>query len=239
MAGESVAGRTGIVGVLNREWVELVRDHQGTIARWSARHAALAGCGSLDDLLSAARTDSDPVLSALLAEVATGDRLAGRVVLHLMIGRMVAMATRDPRGTVDDYLSALCCRIYSYDLEARPRAIAANLSLDALQLVSRERRWTRRREVVPWPPEAFADDHRVAVDDVGTGLRAAEVLAAACRLRLISPSVAELLDDVYVQNRSRRIVAGRHLLSANALRVRCHRAVSTLAEHANELLEAC
>ncbi len=239
MAGTSRAEQPGIVGVLNREWAELVSNHQPATARWAARHDALAGCRSLDDLVAAASIDADPVLTALLAEVATGDRLAGRVVVQLLIGRMVAMSGRDHRATVDDYLSALCCRIFSYDLVARPCSIAANLSMDALQLVSAERRWTRYREVVPWPIESFREDHLgpQPVDDDGPG--GAQVLAAANRLGLIDRGAAELLDQIYVRAVSTDTIARRHRVTPSTVRVRCHRAVSTLASHADELLEAC
>ena len=71
-------GRRGfrVVEALDREWCELVGDHRGTVVRWADRHDALASC-QLDDVLSAARLNSDPVLAALLAEVSIGDQVAG------------------------------------------------------------------------------------------------------------------------------------------------------------------
>ena len=123
----------------------------GTVSRWADRHDVLAPCGSFDDVLSAARLDSDPILAALLTEVSIGDQLAGRVVLQALIGRMVRMAQRDPRAGIDDYLARLWCAINSYPLSRRPVRIAANLSMDTLKAVSREHRWLGRGDVTLWP----------------------------------------------------------------------------------------
>ena len=119
-----------LVEALDREWCELGRRHPGAVRRWADQHDVLAPCGSCDDVLSAARLNSDPILAALLTEVSMGDQLAGRVVLQALIGRMVRMAQRDPRASIDDYLARLWCAIGSYPLERRPERIAANLSMD-------------------------------------------------------------------------------------------------------------
>ncbi len=139
-----------IVEALDREWCELGRRHPETVSRWADRHDVLAPYGSFDDVLSAARLNSDPVLAALLTEVAIGDQLAGRVVLQALIGRMVRMAQRDPRAGIDDYLARLWCVINSYPLSRRPVRIAANLSMDTLKAVSREHRWMGRGDVTLW-----------------------------------------------------------------------------------------
>ena len=140
-----------VVEALDREWRELDRRHPGTVSRWADRHDVLASCRSFDDVLSAARLCSDPVLAALLTEVSMGDQLAGRVALQALIGRMVRMAQRDPRAGTDDYLARLWCAINSYPLHKRPARIAANLSMDTLKAVSREHRWIGRGDVTLWP----------------------------------------------------------------------------------------
>jgi len=89
-------GGLGVIGALDQEWCELVRAHATAASVWADRYDALAACRSLDDVLRAARLNSDPVLGALLTEVSTGDRLGGRVVLQALVGRMVRMAQRDP-----------------------------------------------------------------------------------------------------------------------------------------------
>jgi hypothetical protein len=112
---------------------------------------ALAPCHSLDDVLWGAKVNSDPVLAALLTEVFTGDRLAGRVVLQALIGRMVRMAQRDRPSTVEEYLAALWCVINSYPLSRRLVRIAANLSMDTLKAVCEDHRWLRRGAVTLLP----------------------------------------------------------------------------------------
>jgi hypothetical protein len=71
----------GIVGALDQEWGELVAMHPEAVMGWAVRHPVLAPHRSLDDVLVAAKQSPDAVLAALLAEVAAGDWLAGRVVL--------------------------------------------------------------------------------------------------------------------------------------------------------------
>ena len=198
----SASGRRrgfSVVEALDREWCELVRDHRETVARWADRHDALASCRSLDDVLSAARLNSDPVLAALLAEVSIGDQVAGRVVLQALIGRMVRMAQRDPRSSVDDYLALLWCVINNYPLQRRPVRIAANLST-LTQAVSREHRWLGRGDVTLYGRQVNRSRsccHPSAL----TGLlttpacrrRVHEVLEAGRQLRLIDDSASALL----------------------------------------------
>ena len=136
-----------LVEALDREWRELIRDHRTALDRWAHRHDALAPCQSLDDIVSVAKQNSDPILAALLTEVSLGDQLAARVVLQTLIGRMVRMSLRDPRSSIEDYLAALWCVINSYPLDRRPVRIAANLSMDTLRAISDERRWLRRGDV--------------------------------------------------------------------------------------------
>ena len=90
-----------LVEALDREWCELVSCHRSAVRRWADRHDALAWCRSLNDVLSLARLNSDPVLGALLTELSSGNQLAARVVLQALIGRLVCMAQRDPRSSVE------------------------------------------------------------------------------------------------------------------------------------------
>jgi hypothetical protein len=231
----------GIVDALNREWRELGQGHQETARRWSARHRALVRCGSFDEILQAAWLDPDAVLGALLAEVASGDQLAARVVLQSMIGRMVQMALRDRRAGIDDYISALWCQIRTYPLSNRPQRIAANLSLDTLKAVSSERRWLKQGEVSTWPPESFLGEAFEALLMGGVAenepLRADQVLRRGRRLDLIDDPTLSLLRGVYVEGLSGDAAARRHHTSAGTVRVRCGRAVARLAAHADQLVD--
>ncbi len=248
-AGESAESTArwagGIVGALNREWRELERGHRGTAIRWASQHPALAGRESLDDIVQAALRDSDAVLAALLVEVASRrDQLAARVVLQTLIGRMVRMALRDAWAGVDDYISALWCRIQTYPLGRRPTRIAANLSLDTLQLVSGERRRLRLGQVTPWPPETFrqfGDSSRRSADSapyVDDRDLADRILRRGRLLDLIDDPTLALLTGVYLEGLTGEAAARRHHTSAGTIRVRCSRALTHLAAHADQLVGA-
>ena len=250
MAKESAEFRTrsagGIVNALNREWRELESGYRETANRWAARHDALVGCDSFDEILQLAWHDPDAVFAALLAEVANGDQVAARVVLQSMIGRMVQMALRDPRAGIDEYISALWCQIRTYPLSNRPQRIAANLSMDTLKVVSSERRWLKHGEVSPWPPESFLGETfemllvGAASESCGEDeqLRADHVLRRGRRLDLIDDPTLKLLTGVYIEGLSGDAAARRHHTSAGTVRVRCGRAVARLAAHADQLIEA-
>jgi hypothetical protein len=244
----STSGRRrgfSIVEALDREWCELVRDHRETVTRWAGQHDALAPFRSLDDVLSAARLNSDPVLAALLAEVSIGDQVAGRVVLQALIGRMVRMAQRDPRSTVDDYLALLWCVINNYPLQRRPVRIAANLSLDTLKAVSREHRWLGQGDVTLGPSSDSLEGLLSPVgldgspyDSPPVDVEVHEVLEAGKQLRLIDDSASALLQSVYVDGMTGTQSARRFNTSAGMIRVRCSKAVRQLAAHAVELADA-
>jgi hypothetical protein len=186
------------------------------------------------------------VLAALLSELSIGDQLAGRVVLQALIGRMVRMAQRDPRSSVDDYLALLWCVINNYPLQRRPVRIAANLSLDTLKAVSREHQWLGRAGVTLWPssesleellPPAGRDGNPLDTPPPAD-LEALEVLEAGRQLRLIDDAVSALLTSVYVDGMTGTQSARRFHTSAGMIRVRCSKAVRQLAAHAVELADA-
>ena len=235
----------GIVGALDQEWRELVCMHDGAMIGWAVRHAALAPYHSLDDVLSAAQLPSDRVLAALLAEVSAGDRLAGRVVLQALLGRMARMARRDPRSTIDDYLGALWHVINNYPLARRPVRIAANLSMDTLQAVARERGWVGGSDLRFPSTESLEEllepaglDGRPIDSAPLVDVEARRVLEASRLLCLIDKPDAELLSSIYADGLSGAQAARRFHISAGSVRVRCSRAVRRLAAHAVELADA-
>ena len=234
-----------LVEALDREWCELDRRHPGAVSRWADRHDVLAPCGSFDDVLSAARLDSDPILAALLTEVSIGDQLAGRVVLQALIGRMVRMAQRDPRAGIDDYLARLWCAINSYPLSRRPVRIAANLSMETLKSVSREHRWLGRGDVALWPSSESLEEllEPATLDGspcdlpLPVDVEVLQVIEASSSLSLIDDSDAALLRSVYADGMTGREAARRFHTSASMVRVRCSKAVNRLAAHAGELAD--
>jgi hypothetical protein len=238
--------RFGLLEALDREWCDLVRCHPTAAARWASQHEVLAPCRSLDDVLSLSKLDSDAILAALLAEVSTGDQLAGRVVLQALLGRMVRMAQRDPRSSLDDYLARLWCVINSYPLSRRPVRIAANLSLDTLKAVSQDQRWLRRGDVLLLPlteslelllePAALDGSPRDSFTSVDVEVR--QVLESGSSLQLIDDLDMSLLHSVYAEGMSSSRAARRLHTTSGTVRVRCSKAVRRLAAHAVELTDA-
>jgi hypothetical protein len=235
-----------LVEALDREWRELIRDHRTALARWADRHGALAPCQSLDDIVSVAKQNSDPVLAALLTEVSLGDQLAARVVLQTLIGRMVRMALRDPRSSIEDYVAALWCVINSYPLGRRPVRIAANLSMDTLRAISDERRWLRRGDVTLSPSSEALEELLEPVNLDGSRLNSLppvdvevrQVLEAGMLLSVIDNSDALLLHSIYADGFSGDRAARRFHTSEGTVRIRCSKAVRRLAAHAVELADA-
>ena len=235
----AVRPRGTIVAALDRDWDEQVDRHRGPVHRWSRRHGALARCESLAEVLLAVRDQPDAVLGALLTEVSTGDQVAARVVLQALLGRVVQMAGRDRSAGIDDYVSALWCQIHAYPLATRPDRVAANLALDTLKVVVRERRWLREGEVSLWPPELLCEERLgwTVVDD-RLPFSAEEVLRAGVDRGLIDVPTHEVLVSVYVEELSGAEAAERHWSSAASVRTRCSRAVRRLVNHRDELLAA-
>ena len=186
------------------------------------------------------------MLAALLTEVSVGDQLACRVVLQALIGRMVRMARRDPRASIDDYFAHLWCVIGSYPLQRRPVRIAANLSMDTLKAVSQERRWLARGGVTLMPsseslaellePTGLDGSAYDSVPPVDVEVR--QVLETSGMLQLINNSDAALLRSIYADGMSGSQAARQFHTSAGMVRVRCSKVVRHLAAHAVELADA-
>jgi hypothetical protein len=236
-----------LVEALDQEWRELAGSQRTAVRHWADRYEVLTPCRTLDDVLSITKLNSDAVLLALLTEVSRDhDQLAARVVLQTLVGRMVRMAQRDPRGSIEDYLAALWCVINSYPLRRRPTRIAANLSLDTLKAVSNDRRWLRRGEVALWPSSESLEELLAPVgldgspyDSLPSGdIEVRRVLDAGRSLSLIEISDEILLQRIYAEGWSDDRTARQFYLAESTVRVRCRRAVRRLAAHAAELADA-
>jgi len=235
-----------IVNDLNREWGDIVASRSGDVPYEGDRHGLPTTGPALDEVLGLASTGNDAVLAALLARAHEGNRLAARTVLQAMLGRLVRMASRDRSSPVDDYVGALWCVIAAYPLANRPARIAANLALDTLKTVQRDRRWSRQGTASVDLPGPVLDllleqsRQRATLDHAGElrQVSAAAVIDAGTRLRLIDEATSRLLQHVYVEGLSGREAAARGGTTAGSLRVRCSRAVRQLAAHAPVLAEA-
>jgi DNA-directed RNA polymerase specialized sigma24 family protein len=238
----TVQVRAGVLRRMDAEWAALQEDGSAAQAcrRWAEGTAELAGCGSPADVLDRVAGAPDVVLGGLLAGAARGDRLAARVVLQALLPKVVRMASVDPRAEVDDYVAAMWCSVAAYPVARRPTSVAANLALDTLKAVHRQRH--PAPDVVTSPEVVLqAADHPHAavvgrtVDPAGPSV--ADVLDRARQHRLVDPATTDLLRSVYADGLSGASAARRHGLSPGAVRQRCSRAVKVLAAHA-ELLDA-
>ncbi len=252
--------RFALVDALNAEWA-LLRDDparagygRAEIRRWPTIHPALAGCATPADVLAAIRADPDPLLGALIAVHQDsrrpgsaagpgGQELAARIVLQTMLGKLVTMARRDRRHAVEDYVGRLWERIGTYPLNRRPRRIAANLALDTLKAVTRDRADIERNG--GWIPCPTTDLDRTGMrllnaGDVGdtADLTARRVLRSAQQLGLIDDATRRLLWSVYADGLTSAEAAARHRLSPATVRFRCSRAIRTLARHSGRLTDA-
>ena len=229
-----------IVAALNTEWASL-RDDDGEVHGWAARHPALRGCADLPAVLAAIPADADAVLGALLRESSAGSQLAARTVLQAMLGKVVLMAARD-RGTgTQAYVVAMWERIRTYPIDRRPTHIAGNLALDTRKLARREGR--RDRRATPWPPGAgFAElvDRQRIRDDADHGrdvsiLTAGDVIRAALELEIIDADASALLGTVYAEGLSSSETAQTLTTTPEAVRQRCSKALRRLAGHEDSL----
>lgn len=225
---------------MDAEWAALQEDGPAADAcrQWAVGAPELAGCERPADVLARVPEAPDRVLGRLLAEAAGGDGLAGRVVLQAMLPKVVRMAAVDRCAEVDDYVTAMWCAVAAYPLRRRPTSVAANLALDTLKAVRRERRPVAD---VATPPEqvlVVADRRPARVvgwSDAVAGPSAAALLARAREHRLLDPWTRDLLSGVYEEGLSGEAVGRRHGLSPAAVRSRCSRAVRLLARHADLL----
>ena len=133
---------------LDLDWRLLAasRRTEQAMRRW-ARDPVLGRLGCLDDVLRGTSRDVERgeanALLAALVRRARDDELARRAVLQALVPGLVSV-TRRLGGARDadvasDVVTEALDRIRNYPIEARPRAIAANVILDVFQHVLRRR----------------------------------------------------------------------------------------------------
>lgn len=133
---------------LDQEWAALSRSARArrTVTSWSD-DPALEGFDDPAAIVAALRAGRrDPAAAnrvlAGLARRAPFDDLAARTLLQALIPGLVNVAKRIGRGIIDEELEAQVLteavdRIRNYPLERRPRAIAANVTMDVFHRASR------------------------------------------------------------------------------------------------------
>lgn len=199
------------VNRLNLEW-ESVAESRFPSGRFADRTAA--------EVLRLIPCQPDEVLLDLVRQARAGCRLAARVVVQTLLGKLVTMAVADRRLSIDELLAAVWVRMADYPVDRRPRSIVANLVLDARKDVLAEQRGLRS---VPLPESR---------DESAT---AHAVLEAATSLGLIDTTSRAILATVYDEGLPSVDAARRHGTTSTAVRWRCSRDVRRLASHAHEI----
>ena len=205
-----------IIRALDREWTRLrsSRRLQAAFDQWAAREPVLAGFSGIKELERAGtRTDidRDAVLLALIRRAQQGPdaEAASRLLLQMFAGMVVNLSWRiaarfpNVQEAAAAALGALCERIATYPVAARPELVAANLRLDTLKLALRD---AVDEAQVPWdwqatalrgrcphgrypceachgPDEADLDEHAVRC----------EAIERAARLELLGPEDLEAI----------------------------------------------
>lgn len=209
-------------------WWHWVRDAESPdVFAVADCHPLLAGCRTPADLALKAGTDAG--LLALVAAAQDGAQLAGRVVIQVMLPRLISLAARDPRATIEDYLGEAWLVVMGFPL-ARNRAVLTNLCLDVLKKLSRARARTAREHPTRTPPEPPASP--------ATEPGAAELLDLAGARGLVSRANIEVLRSVYAEGLSGKDAAARHGISHDMVRYRCSSALRHLRARRGELLAA-
>lgn len=214
---------------LLNEFDRLERTDPPEVSHWVDRHAALAGCRGLQDLLDAIQHAPDATLAALIAEAHAGSPLAALVVARALVPKLIVLAARDPHNAVEDYLSQLWLRIADYPLDRRPVRIAANLSLD-----TRKSLWAEHRQGLT--VIGYADE--LSSSPVAREPDSRTILRTAEQLGLVDPRTHAVMLGVFSEGLSRTTVARRHRVTTRTIDRRCHRGIRTLAAHSQELLAA-
>jgi hypothetical protein len=238
---------TNVFDLLEREWVRLRNDRPA--ARRLADVRALAGgAASLADVEAYVRgagpEDADAVLLALVRRAVTGDDLAARVLLQLLLPGTRNLARRwwalgDHEERAAAAVTAVYHRIKGYPVARRPGRIAANVLMDA----ARELRRAVPRVTVTLTADPAAaggaDGHGPGGpgacggrDDAGPASHAAmelaEVLRDAVDDGVLERGDAELIARSRIAGHRVADIARHHHLGSRTLWDRRHRAERTL-----------
>ena len=208
-------------------------DTAATLARWVIAEPTLAG-QDLDGLRCLARSHnpvvSDPVLAALLRLAAT-DRLARRVIVEALMGRLVPIAGGLARRNGDPYDDVLA------ELAGWAWELAATISSDrwSTQLPSNLARLARRRylsarrhNAAPRPGYRQRPDRTDTVDHHLGAHDVELLLGRAVSAGTITPAGAQVLATLVATDGTDRIIAEHLGYSPAAIKKARERAVAQL-----------
>jgi hypothetical protein len=136
---------SSVFEILEREWVRL-RHGKGAARRLGEVCAMAGGATTLGEVEAFVRTaspeDADGVLLALVRRAVTGDELAARVLLQLLLPGTRNLARRwwalgDHEERAAAAVTAVWQRICRYPVARRPGRVAANILMDAARELRR------------------------------------------------------------------------------------------------------
>jgi hypothetical protein len=235
---------TNVFELLEREWVRLRRSRMAA-QRLGDVCAVAGGAGSLAEVEAYVRAagpeDADAVLLALVRRAVTGDELAARVLLQLLLPgtrnlarRWWAVGDHEERAAVA--VAAVWQRICRYPVARRPGRVAANILMDA----ARELRRAVSPAVVTLAADPVAPEVPVAVH---AAVELAEVLLDAVDDGVLDRDDAMLIARSRIAGHRVADIAAHHRQGARTLWDRRHRAERALATahegRARDHREAC
>lgn len=229
--------------LLESEWRRLGRD-RSTARRLPEVCAAAGGVSSLADVeryvRQASPAEADQILLLLVTRAVTGDELAARALLQLLIPGTRAMAHRwwaigDPEERAAAAVAAVYQRIRTYPLERRPGRVAANVLMDAARDLRRSvprvvsvpsadpatgrMRGTNRHQAPEPTPEPAVELAEILQDSVSQGVLRADDAHLIARSRIAGDSVADIAERRGLHPRTlwdRRHRAEQALVAAHA-----------------------
>ncbi|HEV7760207.1 MAG TPA: hypothetical protein VGO78_14500 [Acidimicrobiales bacterium] len=225
-----------VFDLLEQEWVRL-RGDRGAARRLAEVLQRAGGARSLAEVEAyvrrAAPEDADAVLLALVRRAVTGDDLAARVLLQLLLPGTRNLARRwwalgDHEERAAAAVTAVYHRIRGYPVERRPGRVAANVLLDA----ARELRRAVPRLVVLPAADPGGTDHPVGAGAAAPASHAAVELAQVLREAVddgvLNRDDAELIARSRIAGHRVADIARHHHLGSRTLWDRRHRAERTL-----------
>jgi hypothetical protein len=181
---------------LEADWRRITTDP--TASRAMAEICHQASIDTLAELPAWARATTrdevDAVFLQLADQARLGDELSATVLLHLLWPGVLGLVRRwRALGDIDERASAavnaVYARIRTYPVERRPRAVAANILLDAAKELRRQ------ANQVTFEPVGLApvEDAREHACEPTAAEELADLLSDALRQRVISREDAQLI----------------------------------------------
>jgi len=230
--------------LLDREWATFARSRRAEdwFDAWHSQVAPAVPCRSLPDLVAyfenreRSRIHDDTVFRGLVAYASTGEAMAARVLLQLLMPGWRSLARRFEWLVQAEELQALVVaiayeRISGYPISRRPGSVAANILGDTRQWLLRRLRHVGREVPAPHPADLRPRwSPQEAVPAAGEELL--DLLCTAVEDGLLDSTSATLIARTRFGVCTVSELAHREGVDADTVRRRRHRAELRLREAA-------